>query len=571
MKAAAGLNSAQSVNTLRMFGIQARGANGAARPANEVFKDIYNFASSQVGHKLTPQELAIGLQPGNGMANFLDAAAGGNSDLRNALQLAAQQFAQGGNLRRASTNQPGITTAAQGAQSNVYAAKLETEAAAAPAMSQGFIEAANLLVTFNQNMANTLKTSQLANDAVKQLAKAETLAADQIGQAALSISSVLLASGLGGTLLGRTGAALGKAGGVAGIAKAGVLGVVGNFAGGIVSSGAEHGSARSRLGSALSYGATGAALGAMFGPLGAAIGGGLGIIGGLGFGASVTESSSSSSGGANLAAGNSVVSIALTQQGVPYSWGGGSNSGPTTGMGSGTGTVGFDCSSFVRFVMAKVGVVLPRTSQEQQKCGTEIDPQDAQPGDLLFWGRPAHHVGIYMGGGMMIEAPHTGDVVKSTGVNLKTVTSCSRVLGKATGTQSVSNIMHAAGGYKGSSNYGVGNLSSQVSITELRGNTAKDAMSGGVSSSSGLGLGESTSVYSGSSTGHSSAQKYMFINPKTGTLETAQGANQTVVNYGGVTVKVEVPHGAQVTAKDVAKAVKDELKSLNISAKVATK
>ena len=110
MRAAVGLNSAQSVNTLRTFGISVRGSNGAARPASEVFKDIYNFVSQQVGRKLTPEDVAIGLQPGNGLANFLDSAAAGNSDLRNALQLAAQQFAKGGDLTRASTNKTGAGT-----------------------------------------------------------------------------------------------------------------------------------------------------------------------------------------------------------------------------------------------------------------------------------------------------------------------------------------------------------------------------------------------------------------------------------------------------------------------------
>ena len=560
MKAAAGLNSAQSVNTLRMFGIQARGANGAARPASEVFKDIYNFASAQVGRKLTPQEVAISLQPGNGLANFLDAAASGNSDLRNALQLAAQQYAKGGDLTRASTNATGLTTAAQGAQSNLFAAQLGTEAAAAPAMSKGFIEGADLLSKWNAQLTHTLETSKLANDAVKQLAKAETIAADNIGKSGLSILSVLGASGLGagafagiksliskfGTRAALAGAAATETGVTAevvgGAETAGLSGPVvaaATFLAGMVAP-----SIAKKIISGSSKGSTG-----------------------LGNNAKV---SGPTVGGTNLSTGNVAVGVALTQQGVPYSWGGGSTSGPTTGFGSGSDTVGFDCSSFVRFVMAKVGVVLPRTSQEQQKCGTQINPIDAQPGDLLFWGNPAHHVGIYMGNGMMIEAPHTGDVVKRTGVNLKSVTSCSRILGKGTGTQSVSNIMHAASSYKAVGNYGYGNIASQVSVNELRGNTAQDAMSGGTSSSSGLGFGESTSVYSGASAS-SSSQRYMFINPKTGTLETSNNANGTVINYGGVTVDVKVPQGTQLTAKDVAKAVKDELKSLNISAKVATK
>lgn len=642
MKAAVGLNSAQSVNTLRMFGIQARGANGAARPASEVFKDIYNFASAQVGKKLTPQEVAIGLQPGNGLANFLDAAAAGNPDLRNALQLAAQQFAKGGDLTRASTNKTGITTAAQGAQSDLFAAQLGTQAAAAPAMSQGFIEGANLLIKFNKSMQDTLANSKLANDAVKQLAKAETLAADNIGKAGLSVLSVIAASGLVGgafsgakNLIGKFGTsseAITKApsipsapptSGLLGpngqplattasttaetaaqtLGKSGlltkVLGPVGIYYTGksIIGStvdalswsrltGKRVADPKQSTWNAILHGTRYVDKNTISGlnPGSSGLGNDAsssnyspesGIVSGLNPGSSGLGQSASVSGsavsGSNSGSSSAVVNIALTQQGVPYSWGAGNLSGPTTGMGSGTNTVGFDCSSFVRFVMAKVGAILPRTAHEQQRCGTQINPQDAQPGDLLFWGQPAHHVAIYMGKGMMIEAPHTGDVVKRTGVNLKSVTTCSRILGKATGTHSVNNIMHAASGYKGSGNYGVESMASQVSVSALRGNTPQDAMSGGSSSSSGLGLGESTSVYSGSSNGHSSAQKYMFINPKTGTLETTQNANQTVFNYGGVTVEVKVPHGAQVTAKDVAKAVKDELKSLNISAKVATK
>jgi cell wall-associated NlpC family hydrolase len=570
MKAAVGLNSAQSVNTMRMFGINVRGANGAARPANEVFKDIYNFASGQIGHKLTPEELAISLQPGNGFANFLDAAAAGNSELRNALQMAAQQFAKGGDLSRSSTNKTGATTAAQGAQSDLFAGKLGLQDAAAPAMSKGFMEAAVQINKFNKRMETTLETSKLANDAVKQLAKAETLAADQIGQAAISIMSVLATSGLGGMLLGRTGAALGKSGGGVGIGKVGVLGIGASLAGDAVSRGAEHGSARSRTGSALQYGAIGATIGSIIPGLGTAtgalVGGLIGAIGGLGLGASVSSPNAS---GANLAAGNAVVGVALSKIGTPYSWGGGSTSGPTVGMGSGRDTVGFDCSSFTRFVMAKVGVVIPRTAHEQQQIGTQVDPMTAQPGDLLFWNRPATHVAIYMGNGMMIEAPRTGDVVKRIGVNLKTVTSCSRVLNHKTGTTGISNIMNAAGGYKGTGNYGIESMASQVTVSELRGNTANEAMSGGTSPTSGLGFGDSSSPY-GSSNTFEMTKQYLTINQQDGKLETRNNASGTTINYGGVTVKVDVPHGAQVTAQDLSKAIKAELKSLPISSKVAT-
>jgi cell wall-associated NlpC family hydrolase len=575
MRAAVGLNSAQSVNTLRTFGIQARGSNGAARPASEVFKDIYNFASQQVGRKLTPEDVAIGLQPGNGLANFLDSAAAGNSDLRNALQLAAQQFAKGGDLTRASTNKTGATTAAQGAQSNLFASQLGLQNAAAPAMSQGFIEAAGLLSKFNQRMTDTLASSKLANDAVKQLAKAETIAADNIGKAGLSVLAVLASSGL--------------IGGIAGIAAKGAKSIVGGAAG--------------FVGRFLGIGAAeaaGAEAGAFAGPAGI----GLGLIGGFiaekvisglhrgstgnGGGATVTSSPQSSVG--SSFAGSAAIMVAQTQLGTPYSWGGGSNSGPTTGIGSGTNTRGFDCSSFVRFVMSKLGIVLPRTSQEQQKCGTQISPMDAQPGDLLFIGNPAHHVMIYAGNGIAIEAPQTGDVVKRTGVDLRAITSCSRVINSKTGTKDLGNLLNSSNGLQGFGNYVGG---AQVSINELRGNTPKDAMSGGTSSSSGLGLGaEQIDVQAHTAMRSSQnaivnasgqpirqlskeelnaryqAQRLAF---KERMAVAHMQSGDTNINYGGITVDVKVPSGTQVTAQDIAKAVKAELKSLSISTKVAAK
>jgi cell wall-associated NlpC family hydrolase len=552
MQAAVALNSAKSVNTLRMFGINVRNASGGMNDPAAIFKQIYNFASQ--GGKLSKQDVAIGIQPGNGLANFLDTAAGGDQTLRAALQTAAIQFSGGGDLSRTSTNASGLTTVAQGATSDLNAAKLGTEAAAAPAMSNGYIEGARLLSKFNSELTNTLNTSKLANDAVKQLAKAETIAADNIGKAGLSVLAVLGASG--------------ALGGVAGIAAKGAKRLISGVAGRFLGIGAAE--------------AAGAEAGAFAGPIGI----GVGLLGGFiaekvisglnrsssGNGGGATVSSSPQNSAGSSFAGSAAIMVANSQLGTPYSWGGGSNSGPTKGEGSGTNTRGFDCSSFVKFVMAKMGVVLPRTSQAQQQCGIQIDPKDAQPGDLLFFGRPADHVGIYMGNNLMIEAPHTGDVVKRTGVDLKSVTSCSRVLDGKTGTASLKNLLHIAGGYKGDGGFVGGFPGMQMSINELRGNTPQDAMSGGTSSSSGLGLGESSSMYhSASSTAMNLGSKYAFINPKTGTLDTSNSAGGTVVNYGGVTVEVKVPNGAQINAQELSKAIKNELKSLPISVKVATK
>jgi cell wall-associated NlpC family hydrolase len=64
----------------------------------------------------------------------------------------------------------------------------------------------------------------------------------------------------------------------------------------------------------------------------------------------------------------------------------------------------------------------------QQKVGTRISPSDVQPGDLVFQGDPAHHVGMYIGGGQFIHAPETGDVVKIVSYNPSKFTSAARVL-----------------------------------------------------------------------------------------------------------------------------------------------
>jgi cell wall-associated NlpC family hydrolase len=93
-----------------------------------------------------------------------------------------------------------------------------------------------------------------------------------------------------------------------------------------------------------------------------------------------------------------VVGIAMHYLGVPYVWGG---STPR----------GFDCSGFVAYVFAQIGVSLPHSSYAMFGMGTSISIGDLQPGDLVFF-TGASHMGIYIGGGQFIHAPHTGDVVK---------------------------------------------------------------------------------------------------------------------------------------------------------------
>lgn len=81
-----------------------------------------------------------------------------------------------------------------------------------------------------------------------------------------------------------------------------------------------------------------------------------------------------------------VIRRAGSQIGVPYSWGGGSLTGPSRGIDSGAGTVGFDCSGLTRYAFAGVGIQLPRFSGDQYNAGRKVPPSQAKRGDLLLWG-----------------------------------------------------------------------------------------------------------------------------------------------------------------------------------------
>ena len=97
---------------------------------------------------------------------------------------------------------------------------------------------------------------------------------------------------------------------------------------------------------------------------------------------------------------SSVVAIAQRYLGVPYVYGGASPSG-------------FDCSGLTMFCYAQVGIGLSHGATDQQRASTPVPLSALQAGDLVFFGNASysHHVGIYVGGGSMIHAPHTGSVV----------------------------------------------------------------------------------------------------------------------------------------------------------------
>lgn len=126
--------------------------------------------------------------------------------------------------------------------------------------------------------------------------------------------------------------------------------------------------------------------------------------------------------------GEQIVTYAKQFLGTPYVWGG-------------TSPQGFDCSGLVYYVYQNTfGITLPRVARDQQLVGTQliknqidIDEKDdkelkeLRAGDLIFFGYPAHHVGIYIGNGKYIHAPHTGDFVKISNISWNSVSSATRI------------------------------------------------------------------------------------------------------------------------------------------------
>jgi cell wall-associated NlpC family hydrolase len=94
-----------------------------------------------------------------------------------------------------------------------------------------------------------------------------------------------------------------------------------------------------------------------------------------------------------------------SQMGVPYSWGGGTLTGPGPGVDDDAGKIGFDCSGLTRYMFVGVGVQIPKYSGDQYDTGRKVPVAQAKRGDLIFWGPGgSQHVAMYLGGGRMLEA-----------------------------------------------------------------------------------------------------------------------------------------------------------------------
>lgn len=99
------------------------------------------------------------------------------------------------------------------------------------------------------------------------------------------------------------------------------------------------------------------------------------------------------------------IDAAMSMLGVRYKWAGNSPD------------EGFDCSGLLQWAWGRAGRYLPHSSRAMYAALPKVDFSDIQPGDLVFFGSPIHHVGMYIGGGQMVHSPQSGDVVKVSSVH----------------------------------------------------------------------------------------------------------------------------------------------------------
>jgi cell wall-associated NlpC family hydrolase len=130
--------------------------------------------------------------------------------------------------------------------------------------------------------------------------------------------------------------------------------------------------------------------------------------------ATAPTSPAPSGGGTPAAGADAAVAEAKRQIGKPYQYGA---SGPDS----------FDCSGLTSWAWRAGGKSLPHSSRAQWDATSRVPVSDVQPGDLLFYGSPIHHVGIYVGGGQMVEAPETGEYVRYASIYRSDLVGAGRV------------------------------------------------------------------------------------------------------------------------------------------------
>jgi cell wall-associated NlpC family hydrolase len=137
-------------------------------------------------------------------------------------------------------------------------------------------------------------------------------------------------------------------------------------------------------------------------------------------GSSPAPAPSPSAGPGSSSAAQTAIAAAKRWIGTRYAWGGGSTTGPSEGWGIDAGVIGFDCSGLTRYAYARAGIYIPRNSSAQYAALPKVSSSNMKAGDLVFYAtntsNPStiHHVAMYLGGGMMIEAPESGLTVRIT-------------------------------------------------------------------------------------------------------------------------------------------------------------
>jgi hypothetical protein len=146
-----------------------------------------------------------------------------------------------------------------------------------------------------------------------------------------------------------------------------------------------------------------------------------------------------------------VIAEGLAQLGKPYVYG---QDDPIHG---------FDCSGLTEYVYGLVGIKLPHNAAQQQRVTTRV--ASPLPGDLVFFGDPAYHVGLYLGNGQMLTAPHTGALVHTTAVTAGAT--FGRVPGSGAATSGVTSAITAAGTAATGVTFNTDSLFGQIEGTTL--------------------------------------------------------------------------------------------------------
>lgn len=123
-----------------------------------------------------------------------------------------------------------------------------------------------------------------------------------------------------------------------------------------------------------------------------------------------------SGGGGGAHAAQIAVQWAHNELGKPYVWGA---AGPDS----------FDCSGLTQYIYGKAGIYLPHYTGDQWNVGRHVSRSELQPGDLVFYFSDLSHEAIYIGGGEVIHAPHTGDVVRIAPLDMDPYEGAVRVVG----------------------------------------------------------------------------------------------------------------------------------------------